>query len=110
MSENKQPRYIDADALLDTICSTPNKTAIGAPFKALVYVVRRDAEIIHMINEAPTADVAPIEYAEWIGVSPDTDTRQCSKCGYNVPSHELVTPYCPWCGRRMSVKVYLIED
>ena len=38
---------------------------------------------------------------EWIHSNPETDTLECSKCGYNIISEELKTPYCPWCGAKM---------
>ena len=41
---------------------------------------------------------------EWIGVSPMTDTVQCSVCGGQLFSAELETPYCPYCGAKMEVQ------
>lgn len=42
------------------------------------------------------------EYSgEWIRSNPETDTEECSCCGYNIISDELRTPFCPWCGRMM---------
>lgn len=43
-----------------------------------------------------------IRRGEWVGVSPMVDTRQCSRCGYNIISEELETPYCPYCGAKMT--------
>ena len=47
--------------------------------------------------------IPPVEpkTGRWVGVSPQTDTRQCSECGYNILSEEVKTPYCPWCGAKM---------
>lgn len=39
---------------------------------------------------------------EWIGVSPMVDTVQCSVCGGQLFSAELETPYCPYCGAKMT--------
>ena len=50
-----------------------------------------------------------MQTAEWVYVAPQTDALQCSNCGYNVLSIELVTPYCPWCGRRMTNTTTLIQ-
>ena len=30
-----------------------------------------------------------------------TDTESCLKCDYSIPTPEMRTPYCPWCGRKM---------
>lgn len=38
---------------------------------------------------------------EWVPSNPETDTLECSKCGYNIISEEWKTPYCPWCGTKM---------
>lgn len=37
----------------------------------------------------------------WIGSSPFTDTIECKNCGYQLPSVELVSKYCPDCGHFM---------
>ena len=39
---------------------------------------------------------------EWVGVSPMVDTVQCSVCGGQLFSAELETPYCPYCGAKMT--------
>lgn len=41
------------------------------------------------------------KFSEWQRVNPLTDSMECSKCGYEIQSEELETPYCPWCGRKM---------
>lgn len=38
---------------------------------------------------------------EWIGVNPMVDTEQCSICGWNIPTYEFESNYCPNCGTRM---------
>lgn len=78
-------RLIDADALKRKWLFRGND---GRPY--------RDE-----IDSMPTIDAVPVRHGEWIGVSPMVDTRQCSRCGYNIVSEELETPYCPWCGARM---------
>ena len=38
----------------------------------------------------------------WIKVNPFlVDTFECSECGWQVCTEELLTPYCPWCGAKM---------
>ena len=39
---------------------------------------------------------------KWIGVNPMVDTVQCSICGGQLFSAELETPYCPYCGAKMT--------
>lgn len=48
-----------------------------------------------------TADVAPVIHAHWTGVSPMVDTIMCSNCGWNYPTNDFATPYCPSCGAKM---------
>lgn len=38
---------------------------------------------------------------EWIGVNPMVDTEQCSICGWNIPTYEFESNYCPNCGAKM---------
>ena len=41
--------------------------------------------------------------AMWVVARPFmTDTEECSKCHYEIPTSELRTPHCPWCGRMMT--------
>ena len=53
------------------------------------------------LESVPTADVAPVIHAHWTGVTPMVDTIMCSNCGWNYPTNEFATPYCPCCGARM---------
>lgn len=47
------------------------------------------------------SDIAePVKHGHWEGLSPMVDTLQCSECGYQILSEELMTPYCPWCGAK----------
>lgn len=55
------------------------------------------------LKELPGEDVKPVIRMKWVGVTPLTDSLQCSNCGYCVVSDEFITPYCPWCGARMEV-------
>lgn len=36
----------------------------------------------------------------WVRKDPFTDSLYCSSCDYGVPTPELVTPYCGWCGKK----------
>ena len=59
----------------------------------------QDAE--RKIAELPAVDAVPVVHARWQRLSPFVDTEECSNCRYNIPSEELETPYCPWCGAKM---------
>ena len=37
----------------------------------------------------------------WVNRNPLADTVVCLMCDYNIPTPEMRTPYCPWCGREM---------
>lgn len=63
-------------------------------------------EVYNAIGELPPADVAPVEYGEWISV-PEMwgafDVRYyCSKCGKNAiinnSERYVLSDYCPHCG------------
>lgn len=49
----------------------------------------------------PAVDAAPVKHGRWQGVSPMVDSMECSVCRYCIPSEELKTPFCPWCGAEM---------
>lgn len=49
----------------------------------------------------PVTNVAPVIHAHWTGVTPMVDTIMCSNCGWNYPTNEFATPYCPCCGAKM---------
>lgn len=57
--------------------------------------------IVALLGILPKRDVVPVVHAKWVGVSPMVDSVACSKCGYNIWSDELETPFCPWCGAKM---------
>lgn len=47
-----------------------------------------------------------VKQSVWVRLNPYTDTMMCEACGYNVIDEMLTTPYCPWCGCKMKIKVY----
>ena len=62
------------------------------------------------IKEFPTADVAPVVHAEWIGTWGDGyangfivyEEFECSRCGcVHHADGEPTWDYCPHCGARM---------
>ena len=89
-------RYIDAEPL-DRLC------ILGVPRTSTPF-----AELLKMIREAPTADIAPVVHGEWIANKDErgyTDTFACSVCDsivqYAYQVKECDYEYCPHCGARM---------
>lgn len=66
--------------------------------KKLEELKRNDEEIIF---KAISKIKSLSKKGRWIPQSPSVDTLECSNCGYNIISKEMVTPYCPWCGAKM---------
>ena len=64
-----------------------------------------------LIEEAPSADVAPAIHAKWVDTDPETSDWSCTKngmayycsaCGHPAGKHKHKTyKYCPWCGAYM---------
>ena len=54
-----------------------------------------------VMDTVPPSDVRENVKAEWVGVTPMTDTLQCSNCGYNIVDVDFATPFCPICGAEM---------
>lgn len=62
---------------------------------------RNIAQMREWAFSLPVEDVKPITHAHWTGVTPMVDTIMCSNCGWNYPTNEFATPYCPSCGAKM---------
>lgn len=102
------PRYIDADALYDRFqnlaCDDWNQ-GTGTTW-ANAY-----AEAADVVDDMPTADVAPVRHGEWIYGEDEfgIDGYRCDKCGFFVPwnyaskniSYIKDYHYCPNCGAKM---------
>ncbi len=76
-------RYIDADKL-----KPDTKTFTSAYSEELIEFYSQKA-----IDNAPTADVAPVKHGEWMG-------SVCSACGEST-SFYYDCCYCPQCGAKM---------
>ena len=48
--------------------------------------------------------------AKWRFAGIDVDTVECSNCGYQIFSEELMSPFCPWCGKPMINYSFDLED
>lgn len=83
-------RLIDADALLKRLSLWLDD------YDFIIFKSVKDD-----INDAPTVDAEPVRHGHWRGVNPMVDTVECSECGYQIVSEELITPYCPNCGAKM---------
>lgn len=119
-------RYIDADALIaaiqQTYCADCNKRKGKKRGKECVLYEIGEApckscgvmDAMDDIENAPTADVAPVVHGRWLDRAENPRLRgrirvMCSICGAFAP-YEMVnvgsfkeneTPYCPNCGAKM---------
>lgn len=94
-------RYINAD-LTDTeiLNLVQEETADADTF----ITVRR------VLNKLPTADVAPVVHASWVGTDfdgyadgyPVYNVFECSNCKEeHYGEEDTLTEYCPHCGAKM---------
>lgn len=58
------------------------------------------AEILSMIDDAPTIDAEPVKYGTWLPHK-ITASVKCSNCRRVFPDE---TPRCPNCGARMTTR------
>ena len=66
-------------------------------------VLGHDAiEVLGMIYEMPTADVAPVRHGKWLCV--DTDTEQFFLCNRCKKKEYWESDYCPSCGAIMNLE------
>ena len=66
-------------------------------------VLGHDAiEVLGMIYEMPTADVAPVMHGRWLCV--DTDTEQFFLCNRCKKKEYWESNYCPNCGCKMDLE------
>ena len=97
------PRYIDADALIDNIpqADLSNDKKISK--------CGAIADMVLLVCDAPTIDVAPVVHGEWILVGTnehDYETsveEKCSLCGRYVYRYDTEPQdnFCPNCGAKM---------
>ena len=97
MSKAKK-RFIDANALKKAIDHTGVDMLESADYFGFTY-----KKIMRVIDDAPTADVAPVVHGRWVMKetmirSPYAKNTYCSKCFYETGN---TSNYCPNCGCRM---------
>ena len=99
--------YINREALRDSVESidwysvrrgeliTGAESSENALYKA--------NDIYLAIDNAPTADVAPVRHGRWIAIKVpnEWDKGQCSECRSIFNSSVWGTNYCPNCGAKM---------
>lgn len=83
-------RYIDATNLREEINSAINCQTNGE------YNIYSD--IIDMIDDQPTADVALVKHGHWRARMSTTTSVKCTCCNHY---YEYETPFCPNCGADM---------
>ena len=57
--------------------------------------------VIDIIEDIPSADVAPVRHGRW----EKNDDYTCSLCGYRMVIGDGAYHYCPNCGARMDEEV-----
>ena len=83
-----------------TTAKTTDLISRAAAIEA-VYYKPSHKMAIEVLKEVPAVDAAPVVHARWRDIVPFLNSEECSRCGYNILSDELETPYCPWCGAKM---------
>ena len=59
-------------------------------------------DMLDAVEDYPAADVRQNVRGDWFYQNPlFIDTIMCSVCGYNLPSDEFKTNFCPNCGADM---------
>ena len=97
------PRYIDADEITADVQKALKGRLSENAFEMCIFAHE-------LINNAATADVAPIKRGTWkpcgVMLDPECDTVKCSECGYMVATErgKSGSPYCPHCGAKMSAE------
>lgn len=106
--EEKMARHIDADALYDEVMHW-FMTITGNP-KQHTVVNECKSSFLNMIDEQPTADVAPVVHGHWIDNGDYVTTAygclsvcECSNCHTDVTLGEH-DDFCPNCGAKMDGK------
>ena len=91
------PRYIDANKARN-IENLDNYGAFALGIGTI-------SDVQEVLDDAPTADVAPVVRGEWVGVAHGRGGHECSKCRGYAPSFqngaEYLSSYCPNCGAKM---------
>ena len=90
-------RYIDADALKETIAT--NVYPVADFFNSRDYGMFWTGGIEKIIDEQPAADVAPVRHGRWAIHSFMPHTKYCSECEADSPYNKR-WDFCPNCGAK----------
>ena len=101
--------YIERDALRDAVESIDwysvykGKLTAGAPNTE--NALYKASSIYAVIDNAPSADVAPVLHGRWITHSDRPDSLICSvcECGFDMWKHDKHN-FCPNCGTKMDLE------
>ena len=88
------PRYIDADALKDSLIERYCDICKGA-----CCALCRAGYIFQEIKSAPAADVEPVRHGRWVSKEGIYGVVYCSICDFELKIDN--TPRCPKCGAKM---------
>ena len=103
-----EQRLIDANNLIEEI--REERCYNCRNFKDMKCDYCGTADYIYMIEDMPTADVAPVVHGRWIGKPIcGNDNCRCSECGswHHIHANlrgEIMQKYCPNCGAKMDEK------
>ncbi len=103
-------RFIDANNLIEEI--REERCYNCRNFKDMKCDYCGTADYIYMIEDMPTADVAPVRHGRWIE---DHDYLKCPECSAMVKRDFTFFDigdwnYCPNCGAKMDEKEDKHED
>ena len=91
-----EKEYIEREAVKSKLknmeATSPNKVYQNAMEDMIYYFISK------IIDEIPSADVAPVRYGHWIECNYGL-TFECSE--YKYPTEYNLTDYCPNCGAKM---------
>lgn len=60
------------------------------------------AVLLHMIEDAPAADVTPVRHGKWVRTGKYGTRRKCSVCEWDGPEYIQWYCWCPNCGAKMN--------
>ncbi len=92
------PRYIDADALKETLKNLEARGNNMRYVQGLQDAI--DGFFSQIIVDEPTADVEPVRHGRW-GDSFDGITPVCTVCGRTHSCFNRTPEFCPHCGAKM---------
>lgn len=90
-------RYIDADEFFQTLGFYEQSFDENRDFSARQTIL----QIMHELENAPTADVVEVIHAKW-EINSDGYYPYCSNCK-TEPKNGVMSKHCPECGAKMDV-------